>query len=142
MDVTIQAQIFNLMNQLKQQHGTAIMLITHDMGVIAELADEVAVMYMGKIVEAGRVDDVLRRPRHPYTRALLDSIPVLGRGKNQDIKSIKGATPDAYDRPPGCQFAPRCDFASDACNVMPPEDQLTDPHRVMCHRHKEVFADE
>jgi peptide/nickel transport system ATP-binding protein len=141
LDVTIQAQIFNLMNKLKEDHGTAIMLITHDMGVIAELADDVAVMYMGNIVEAGSVDDVLRRPRHPYTRALLDSIPVLGRGKNQDINSIRGATPDAYDRPVGCQFAPRCDFATEACNVMPVEEQLTETHRVMCHHSREVFAD-
>lgn len=133
LDVTIQAQIFGLMNKLKQDNGTAIMLITHDMGVIAELADEVAVMYMGNIVEAGTVDDVLRRPCHPYTRGLLESIPVLGRGKNQDIKSIRGATPDAYDRPKGCQFAPRCDFATDACTVMPQEERLSDTHRVMCH---------
>ncbi|MDA8746818.1 ABC transporter ATP-binding protein [Litoreibacter sp.] len=140
LDVTIQAQIFGLMNKLKKDNGTAIMLITHDMGVIAELADEVAVMYMGNIVEAGTVDDVLRRPRHPYTRGLLDSIPVLGRGRNQDIKSIRGATPDAYDRPVGCQFAPRCDFATDACNVMPKEEYLSDTHRVMCHHSAEVFG--
>ena len=139
LDVTIQAQIFNLMNKLKEDHGTAIMLITHDMGVIAELADEVAVMYMGNIVEAGTVDDVLRRPQHPYTRALLDSIPVLGRGKNQDIKSIRGATPDPYERPVGCQFAPRCDFATDVCNVLPEEEHLSDTHRVMCTRYKEIF---
>ena len=139
LDVTIQAQIFNLMNKLKEDHGTAIMLITHDMGVIAELADEVAVMYMGNIVEAGMVDDVLRRPQHPYTRALLNSIPVLGRGKNQDIKSIRGATPDPYERPVGCQFAPRCDFATDVCNVLPTEEYLTDTHRVMCTRYKEIF---
>jgi peptide/nickel transport system ATP-binding protein len=139
LDVTIQAQIFGLMNKLKQDNGTAIMLITHDMGVIAELADEVAVMYMGNIVEAGTVDDVLRRPRHPYTRGLLDSIPVLGRGKDQDIKSIRGATPDAYDRPKGCQFAPRCDFATDACKFMPQEEHLSETHRVMCHHTREVF---
>ena len=139
LDVTIQAQIFHLMNKLKEDHGTAIMLITHDMGVIAELADEVAVMYMGNIVEAGSVDDVLRRPHHPYTRALLASIPVLGRGKDQEINSIRGATPDAYDRPLGCQFAPRCDFATEACGVMPAEEQLTDSHRVMCHHARRVF---
>jgi peptide/nickel transport system ATP-binding protein len=139
LDVTIQAQIFGLMNKLKEENDTAIMLITHDMGVIAELADEVAVMYMGIIVEAGTVDDVLRRPRHPYTRGLLDSIPVLGRGKNQEIKSIRGATPDAYDRPVGCQFAPRCDFATEVCNVMPDEEQLTETHRVMCHNYEKVF---
>ena len=138
LDVTIQAQIFGLMDKLKSEHQTAIMLITHDMGVVAELADEVAVMYMGNIVEAGTVDDVLRRPRHPYTRALLDSIPVLGRGRNQDIKSIRGATPDPYDRPVGCQFAPRCDFASDACKQMPSEDFVNDTHRVSCWAHKEI----
>lgn len=139
LDVTIQAQIFELMNKLKQENDTAIMLITHDMGVIAELADDVAVMYMGNIVEAGTVDDVLRRPKHPYTRALLESIPVLGRGKNQELKSIRGATPDPYDRPKGCQFAPRCDFATTACDRMPEEEYLTDTHRVMCHRFKELF---
>lgn len=139
LDVTIQAQIFNLMIKLKEEHNTAIMLITHDMGVIAELADEVAVMYMGNIVEAGTVDDVLRRPQHPYTRALLDSIPVLGRGKDQDIKSIRGATPDPYERPVGCQFAPRCDFATDVCNVLPTEEHISASHRVMCTRYKEIF---
>ena len=141
LDVTIQAQIFSLMNTLKEEHGTAIMLITHDMGVIAELADEVAVMYMGNIVEAGTIDEVLRRPRHPYTRALLESIPVLGRGKAQELKSIRGATPSPLDRPPGCQFAPRCDFASDACNQMPEEEFISDTHRVMCWRHKEILED-
>ena len=139
LDVTIQAQIFTLMNKLKEEHDTAIMLITHDMGVIAELADEVAVMYMGNIVEAGTIDEVLRVPRHPYTRALLDSIPVLGRGKAQELKSIRGATPDPFDRPPGCQFAPRCDFATEACNTMPAEEFVTETHRVMCWRHREVF---
>jgi len=139
LDVTIQAQIFTLMNKLKEEHDTAIMLITHDMGVIAELADEVAVMYMGNIVEAGTIDEVLRVPRHPYTRALLDSIPVLGRGKAQELKSIRGATPDPFDRPPGCQFAPRCDFATEACNTMPAEEFITETHRVMCWRHREVF---
>ncbi|WP_421723431.1 ABC transporter ATP-binding protein [Bauldia sp.] len=138
LDVTIQAQIFELMERLKTEHGTAIMLITHDMGVVAELADEVAVMYMGKIVEAGTVDDVLRRPRHPYTRALLNSIPILGRGKNQDIEPIRGSTPDPYDRPPGCQFAPRCDYATQQCNAMPEETVLTDTHRVMCWHHERL----
>ncbi len=139
LDVTIQAQIFTLMNKLKQEHDTAIMLITHDMGVIAELADEVAVMYMGNIVEAGTIDEVLRTPRHPYTRALLDSIPVLGRGKAQELRSIRGATSDPFDRPPGCQFAPRCDFATEACNRMPAEEFITETHRVMCWRYKEIL---
>jgi len=141
LDVTIQAQIFELMERLRREHDTAIMLITHDMGVVAELADEVAVMYMGKIVEAGTVDDVLRRPRHPYTRALLSSIPVLGRGKDQDIRPIRGSTPDPYDRPVGCQFAPRCDFATAACSAMPDEEFVGATHRVMCWHHEQVAAD-
>jgi peptide/nickel transport system ATP-binding protein len=138
LDVTIQAQIFDLMSKLKKEHGTAILLITHDMGVVAELADDVAVMYMGNIVEAGTVDDVLRHPTHPYTRALLDSIPVLGRGRNQSVLPIPGSTPDPLNRPTGCQFAERCRHRIAACDEMPPETQMTRTHRVMCWRHEEL----
>ena len=141
LDVTIQAQIFELMETLKRDHGTAIMLITHDMGVVAELADDVAVMYMGNIVEAGPVGVVLRNPVHPYTRALLESIPVLGRGKNQEIRAIPGQTPDPYDRPKGCQFADRCRYRVDQCDAMPPETHISDNHRVMCWRHQEFATD-
>ncbi len=140
LDVTIQAQIFTLMQQLQQDRGTGILLITHDMGVIAELADDVAVMYMGKIIEAGTVDDVLRRPRHPYTKALLKSVPVLGRGKNQIINPIRGATPDPYQRPSGCQFAPRCDHSTVLCDQVPPEERVSATHRVVCWRHREIFG--
>ena len=142
LDVTIQAQIFELMDKLKRDHGTAIMLITHDMGVVAELADDVAVMYMGKIVESGSVGEVLRAPKHPYTRALLASIPVLGRGKSQDIKAIRGSTPDPYDRPKGCQFEPRCDFASKACGRYPDEDLASQTHRVSCWNYKEACSND
>lgn len=141
LDVTIQAQIFELMETLKRDHGTAIMLITHDMGVVAELADDVAVMYMGNIVEAGPVGQVLRNPVHPYTRALMDSIPVLGRGRNQQIKPIPGQTPDPYNRPKGCQFADRCAYRIDACDVMPPETRIGPDHRVMCWRYQEFVTD-
>lgn len=141
LDVTIQAQIFELMDTLKRDHGTAIMLITHDMGVVAELADDVAVMYMGNIVEAGPVGKVLRNPVHPYTRALLDSIPVLGRGKDQEIKAIPGQTPDPYNRPKGCQFADRCAYRIGACDQMPDETQVAPDHRVMCWRYEEFAAD-
>ncbi len=141
LDVTIQAQIFELMTTLKREHGTAIMLITHDMGVVAELADDVAVMYMGNIIEAGTVEDVLRRPIHPYTRALLASMPVLGRGRNQVIEAIPGSTPDPLNRPSGCQFAPRCPYRIDACAVLPEETYPTPSHRVMCWRHEELAAD-
>jgi peptide/nickel transport system ATP-binding protein len=139
LDVTIQAQIFELMAKLKKDYDTAIMLITHDMGVVAELADNVAVMYMGNIVESGSVGDVLRRPTHPYTKALLDSVPVLGRGKDQNIQPIKGSTPDPYDRPIGCQFAPRCNWADQSCEVMPEISNVTSTHEVRCHKYKEIF---
>jgi peptide/nickel transport system ATP-binding protein len=138
LDVTIQAQIFELMDTLKRDHDTAILLITHDMGVVAELADNVAVMYMGNIVEAGTVDDVLRRPKHPYTRALLNSIPVLGRGRAQSITAIRGSTPDAYDRPIGCQFEPRCDHSSVQCAQMPPEESVSTSHNVRCWHFKDL----
>ncbi len=132
LDVTIQAQIFELMDDLKEKHDTAIMLITHDMGVVTELADDVVVMYMGNIVETGTVDDVLRKPSHPYTKALLESIPVLGRGKNQRIEPIEGSTPDPYNRPEGCQFSPRCPFADSSCRVMPDESSINNTHSVRC----------
>jgi len=138
LDVTIQAQIFELMETLKREHGTAILLITHDMGVVAELADDVAVMYMGNIVESGTVDDVLRTPRHPYTRALLNSIPVLGRGREQKLRAIRGSTPDAYDRPVGCQFEPRCDYASAQCKSMPGEVAINASHSVRCWHFDEI----
>jgi oligopeptide/dipeptide ABC transporter ATP-binding protein len=138
LDVTIQAQIFELIEELKRSYHTAIMLITHDMGVITELADDVIVMYMGNIVERGSVEEVLRSPAHPYTQALLESIPILGKGKNQDIKPIRGNTPDPYNRPLGCQFAPRCDYKRDQCMVMPGETTAGEPdstHRVRCWRY-------
>jgi len=133
LDVTIQAQIFELMLKLKNEKDAAILLITHDMGVVAELADNVAVMYMGNIVESGDAEAVLTRSAHPYTKALIQSIPVLGRGKKQDLQPIKGSTPDPYNRPKGCQFAPRCEFATEQCKEeMPPEVQLEPGHYCRC----------
>lgn len=135
LDVTIQAQIFELMLELKDNHDTAILLITHDMGVVAELADNVAVMYMGNIVESGDARAVLAHSAHPYTTALLKSIPVLGRGKRQELEPIKGSTPDPYNRPRGCQFAPRCGFATDQCmQEMPPEAEVGPGHMCRCFR--------
>ena len=133
LDVTIQAQIFELMQDLKNNNDAAILLITHDMGVVAELADNVAVMYMGNIVESGDARAVLTRSAHPYTRALLKSIPVLGRGKKQELEPIKGSTPDPYDRPKGCQFAPRCGYATEQCmQEMPPETEIELGHFCRC----------
>lgn len=140
LDVTIQAQIFELMDYLKKEHDTAIMMITHDMGVVCELADDVAVMYMGNIIESGTAEEVLSKPAHPYTRALLKSIPILGKGADQDINPIKGSTPDPFHRPSGCQFAPRCDYACDACNACMPDEAIVDgTHMVRCARYQEVL---
>lgn len=140
LDVTIQAQIFELMDKLKKEYNTAIMLITHDMGVVCELADDVAVMYMGNIIESGSAKEVLENPAHPYTKALLKSIPILGKGANQDINPIKGATPDPFDRPSGCQFAPRCDYYIKECDEKMPNEELINggTHMVRCVRCKEV----
>lgn len=140
LDVTIQAQIFELMDHLKNTYHTAIMLITHDMGVVCELADDVAVMYMGNIIESGTAEEVLDHPSHPYTKALLKSIPILGKGAAQDINPIKGSTPDPFDRPTGCQFAPRCDYACPECSLsMPEEALLGGTHMVRCIRNEEVM---
>ncbi len=140
LDVTIQAQIFELMLKLRDEKNMAMMLITHDMGVIAELADDVAVMYMGNIVESGTAVDVLTKPTHPYTKALLDSIPILGCGKSQSLEPIRGTTPDPYQRPLGCQFAPRCDFACEKCQVsMPNEEYPESNHMVRCYKYEELF---
>lgn len=141
LDVTIQAQIFELMMKLKQEYNTAILLITHDMGVVNEVSDEVAVMYMGNIVESGVTKEVLRKPAHPYTKSLLQSIPILGKGRKQELKPIRGSTPDPYNRPVGCQFKDRCDFATDKCMVMPDEETVEGVHMVRCWHYKEVLAD-
>lgn len=142
LDVTIQAQIFELMTKLKKEHNTAIMLITHDMGVVCELADDVVVMYMGNIVESGSIEQIMRKPVHPYTIALLESIPILGRGKNQNIEPIQGATPDPLNRPIGCQFGPRCRYYNERCNVLPEEHELEPGHAVRCWNYKTVLGDE
>ena len=141
LDVTISAQIFDLMNDLKKEHGTAIMMITHNMGVVAEMADDVAVMYMGNIVEYGKVEDVFTNPAHPYTKALLQSFPVLGKGKNQQLEPIRGVTPDPFNRPKGCQFCPRCDYACEKCETeMPPEEWVTEGHYTRCFKYREVIG--
>lgn len=139
LDVTIQAQIFELMNRLKKENDTAIVLITHDMGVTSEMADDIIVMYMGNVVESGTAREVLKNPLHPYTKALLASIPVLGMGKNQQIEPIRGMTPNPYDRPAGCQFEPRCDFACEKCREAAPDECIVEgTHMVRCHCWKEV----
>lgn len=119
LDVTIQAQIIELLRDLQQQLGLAILLITHNLGLVGEIADRVAVMYAGQIVEHGPAADLLRSPRHPYTRALLNSVPELG-GHRDRLVTIPGQVPRPGDWPPGCRFAPRCPLAQASCVQTPP----------------------
>src|SRR5260370_11328230 len=120
LDVTIQAQILALMRDLRNRLKPAILLITHDLGVIAEMADDVAVMYAGRIVEQGPVDQVFKSPQHPYTEALLHSIPVLGMTQEQPLKVIRGMVPSPLGWPAGCRFAARCDYAFARCREEDP----------------------
>lgn len=138
LDVTIQAQILELMKDVQQKYDTSVILITHNMGIVSDMADEVAVMYMGKIVEFGTVEQVLGRPQHPYTRALLRSVPVLGIGRNMRLETIRGNTPDPSEMPEGCAFAPRCDFATDRCRSAPPQTDEGQGHLVRCWNLEEV----
>jgi peptide/nickel transport system ATP-binding protein len=119
LDVTIQAQILSLIDRLKVEFGSAVIVITHDMGVVAQIAETVAVMYAGQIVELGGVDAVFARPQHPYAWGLLGSIPRLDRPKPGRLPTIRGLPPSLIDLPEGCSFAPRCDHAHAACRVRP-----------------------
>ncbi len=119
LDVTVQAQILDLMRKLQRNHKSAVVFITHDMGVIAEIADRVMVMYAGRIVESGSKRDLFLDPRHPYTRALLDSIPPLAGKRPRRLRSIPGSPPSLLDRPAGCSFGPRCPKRFDRCAAQP-----------------------
>ena len=141
LDVSIQSQIIALLKRLCREHGTAIMLITHDMGVIAETADRVAVMYAGRIVEVGRVRQILGSPNHPYTRGLMASIPRLG-GDRARLAQIDGTMPRLHDIPPGCAFHPRCPDASERCRATRPALRPVDgPGAVACLLFDDARAD-
>jgi len=135
LDVTTEAQILELMRGLQEELGMAIMYITHDLGVIAEMSEEVIVMYLGKVVERADVDSLFHEPQHPYTRALLKSIPRIGRKSRQRLEVIKGMVPDPYAIPRGCTFHPRCpEFIPGLCDrEEPPWAQLGPGHRARCH---------
>jgi oligopeptide/dipeptide ABC transporter ATP-binding protein len=133
LDVTIQAQILDLLRVMQQRFGMAMLLITHDLGVVAEMATDIAVMYAGKIVETGPAAEVLTTPRHRYTVALLRAVPRLGMRRDQKLEVIRGIVPLPHEYGKGCRFAPRCDMAFAACTVAPP---LTgDRHRAACWLH-------
>ncbi|MEH0018546.1 MAG: ABC transporter ATP-binding protein [Desulfobacter sp.] len=130
LDVTIQAQILDLMKTLQQDIGMAVMLITHDLGVVAETCHRVAVMYAGKIVESADVSELFERPAHPYTRGLFSSLPK--RGCSSPLPTIPGAVPSLLGLPPGCAFQDRCSHATDQCRTPPPWQEIFETHGVRC----------
>jgi peptide/nickel transport system ATP-binding protein len=121
LDVTTQAQILDLLRKLQRERGMAIMLITHNLGVVAEMADDVVVMYLGRVVEKGNVDDIFHDPKHPYTKALLQSIPSIDSVPRQKLPTITGTIPHPFNRPAGCPFHPRCpSFMPGRCDTAQP----------------------
>ncbi len=140
LDVTIQAQIVDLVRRLQEQLGMAVMWITHDLGVVADLANRINVMYAGYIVESGDVVEVYKRPRHPYTIGLLGSLPRLDEAPDTKLASIPGVPPDLIDFPVGCPFVPRCPYAVDQCTAEMPTLESSDRegHTVACWRWAEI----
>ncbi|MDR0642398.1 MAG: ABC transporter ATP-binding protein [Treponema sp.] len=133
LDVTIQAQILELMKRLRKETGAAILLITHDMGIVREICDRMAVMYAGQIVETAEVEELFRKPLHPYSEALLHSVPTIER-KQERLFAIKGTVPDPFKLPSGCAFAPRCEYARERCHRELPELADAEGNRqVRCH---------
>ncbi|NOU96121.1 ATP-binding cassette domain-containing protein [Paenibacillus sp. LMG 31456] len=134
LDVTIQAQVLELMKGLQKEFGMAILLVTHDLGIIAEMCDEVAVMYLGKIVEQSTVKEIFNNPKHPYTKGLLRSMPRMGSNKTKRLESIEGTVPIATNMPPMCGFYERCnDRIEGVCNMQAvPKTQIAENHMVRC----------
>lgn len=137
LDVTIQAQILDLLRELKNKINASIMLITHDLGVVAEMADYVVIMYAGRVVEKGEVKEIFKNPKHPYTRGLLKSRPVLQEGTER-LYSIPGAVPNPINMPSGCFFKNRCENCIDICDTVYPKlIDISDTHKVTCHLYNE-----
>ncbi len=138
LDVTVQSQILDLMNELQDDVGASIIIITHNLGVVSQMADQVAVMYLGKVVEFAETSDLYHQPLHPYTVGLLNSVPVLGR-KHQQLEPIKGMVPLPTDIIPGCAFAPRCPHAMKICREKQPELREVHPgHQTACWLYEDV----
>ncbi len=133
LDVTIQAQIIELLLELQQKENMALVLITHDLALVAEAAHKIIVMYAGQVVETGSSHDIFRAPRHPYTQALLRALPEFAQDKAR-LASLPGVVPGKYDRPQGCLLNPRCPYATDKCRVDEPElNLLADGRQSKCH---------
>ena len=141
LDVTIQAQILDLINELKEKLGTSVMMITHDLGVIAEVADDVMVMYAGKVVEYGSADDIFESPKHPYTVGLMNCIPKLTDEDHTHLAVIKGMVPSFDQMPKGCAFCPRCAEARDICRERMPELTEVDGQKVRCFKYSKEWED-
>ncbi|MFH9661968.1 ABC transporter ATP-binding protein [Streptomyces sp. NPDC017248] len=139
LDVTVQAQVMDLLAELRREYRMALILITHDLGVVADVADRIAVMYAGKIVESAPVHDLYRAPAHPYTRGLLDSVPRLDR-KGRELYAIKGLPPNLVRVPPGCSFHPRCPLAREVCRTdEPPLYEVPGGRGSACHFWRECL---
>lgn len=137
LDVTIQAQVLEMMKKLKVQYNTSMLMITHDLGIVAEICDKVSVIYAGRIVEQGLLEDVFEHTRHPYTEGLFNSLPNI-EDRQDMLKPIKGLMPDPMDLPPGCPFHPRCDYAMDICKQKAPSRTYrNDNHYIECHLYDE-----
>jgi len=133
LDVTIEAQVLHLMNELRKEFKTAILFITHDLGVIASMADDVVIMYLGKIVETADVRNVFHDPKHPYTQGLMNSIPSLATTKKERLTPIKGVVPNPLEAPQGCGFEPRCPHAMEICKMqIPPLKEVAPGHQTAC----------
>ncbi|MGW5660246.1 ABC transporter ATP-binding protein [Streptomyces sp. NPDC003758] len=139
LDVTVQAQVMDLLAELRREYGMGLVLITHDLGVVADVADRIAVMYAGRIVESAPVHDIYKSPAHPYTRGLLDSIPRLDR-KGRRLYAIEGLPPSLTHIPPGCPFHPRCPLARDVCRTDdPPLYEVDEQRESACHFWRECL---
>ncbi|MEE2776932.1 MAG: ABC transporter ATP-binding protein [Acidobacteriota bacterium] len=139
LDVTIQAQILDLMGQLKDDLGMSLLLITHDLGVIAQTCDEVVVMYAGRVAEQGPVEEIFANPRHPYTHGLLQSIPRLENERKTRLETIEGMVPGLDEMPAGCRFENRCPFREDRCiEEVPPLEPVSETQQVSCLRWREI----
>jgi len=135
LDVMVQAQILQLLEQLRERLGLSLILITHDLSVIAETCDRVLIMYAGRVAEEGPVKEVFRRPRHPYTQKLLAAFPNIAADR-RSLEVIPGSPPDLIDPPPGCRFAPRCFAAMAVCSEVDPPESRFDGVRVACHLYR------
>lgn len=139
LDVTIQAQIIELIKELQEEMKMGVIFITHDLGVVAEVADDVVIMYAGEVIEKGTVYQIFDTPRHPYTRGLLDSMPTLHTRRDLKLKTIKGSVPSLFNRSEGCHFSNRCSYRKDSCdNQRPILEKNNATHEVACHYYKDL----